>query len=99
MDEHEYHKTLCTAIEEYGTDAQLLKASEECSELSAALLQHFGRGTPESMNHVCEEIADVHIMIDQLEMMFDLGLIEAWRDRKVERLGQRIAECSGGVKA
>jgi len=40
--------------------------------------------------HVCEEIADVEIMIEQLRYIFDVDLIDQFKSEKLERLEKRI---------
>lgn len=77
------------AIDYYGSDAQLLMAIEEMSELTKAICKKdriFGvRG------QIVEEMADVYIMLAQLEIIF-----EAQNDmhkiihQKLERLEKRM---------
>ena len=78
------------AIRKYGEDAQVIKAAEECAELSAALLQCRSRGTEASYEHACEEIADVGIMLSQLKRIFDEDKISKYESAKLKRLSERI---------
>lgn len=73
---------LYEAIEYFGIDAQMTKAIEECGELIVAIAKG-------DFPNTAEEVADVGIMLDQIEIMMglDIGLI---RERKLERLSQRI---------
>lgn len=77
------------AIDYYGSDAQLLMAIEEMSELTQAICKKnriFGvRG------QIVEKMADVYIMLAQLEIIFeaqnDLYVIV---EQKLERLQMRM---------
>ena len=85
------------SIETYGSEAQIDLAIEEMSELIKALLKFRRYGWSESSadyyENVIEEIADVKIMIRQLEMIYDCEFgVEQWIDRKVERQIERLAE-------
>ena len=81
---------LDATIEHYGRDAQLLKAAEECAELTAAILQYTARGSHQEIMSICEEIADVKIMISQLERIFSKASIHSFESDKIERLASRI---------
>lgn len=80
---------LWEAVEYYGATAQMLKAIEECGELIVALAK-------EDWGNIPEEIADVRIMLDQIEII--LG-VDTWRirQRKLERLSERM-QTEGGNK-
>ena len=56
---------LTAAICHYGTGTQRFKAMEELAELIRALARC------DDVENVAEEMADVRIMLDQLELMFD----------------------------
>ncbi len=75
----------------HGVDAQIDQTIEECAELIVALrkLRRFGF-TVEGSSAVAEEMADVRIMLDQLEFL--LGETELWREVKVRREIDRIRE-------
>lgn len=76
------------AIAKWGEKLQLIVAIEELSELQKAICKYL-RG---SMINVEEEIADVKIVIRQLEIMFDKVKINGWENAKLKRLEQRIKE-------
>lgn len=66
----EQMRNLNTIVETYGNDAQEDMAIEECSELVKAILK-FRRSdekTAEMRDAVIDEIADVQIMLSQLEI-------------------------------
>lgn len=71
-----YEKIIAT----YGQDHQILKAIEELTELSLAL-QHFVERN-DTQGNVCEEIADVEIMLKQLRILFNETLINEIKELK-----------------
>lgn len=90
MDIQEINKTLTDAIEIYGKDNQIWMAIEEMSELSNALAKYRrGRVTRED---VCEEIADVAIMMIQLSKIFGPDNISDYLESKLDRLDKRLAK-------
>ena len=76
---------LTTAIRKYGRGPQRDKAIEELSELIRALARCDDR------ENIAEEMADVMIMLDQLEIIFDnREAVRIWYLRKLRRLGQTV---------
>jgi hypothetical protein len=76
----------------YGFESQKAQAVEELLEL-AALLQKSRR--KDKMNRelcieICKEIADVKIMVEQLDIIFDHMLISETIDYKLDREIARI---------
>ena len=79
------------ALQHYGANLQRIVAIEEMSELTKELCK-VSRGE-ENAAHIAEEIADVRIMLDQLEIMFDCaGAAAAYQAAKVERLRKRLED-------
>ena len=76
------------AIEVYGRHAQINMALEKMGELIVAL-QHWLRGRV-SYVEVCEEVADVQIMMEQLAMIFDKDIVRKYYESKIKRLEQRL---------
>ena len=60
-------------IEKFGKEAQTIVAIEELSELQKALCKYL-RGQ-DNFENIVEEIADVKIMLEQLELIFDCDLL------------------------
>ena len=60
---------LLTAINKYGKQSQCNIAIEEMSKLTKEICKNF-RGRP-NVESIAEEIADVKIMLMQLELIFD----------------------------
>ncbi len=78
-------KILRAAIRKYGRGPQQMKAIEELSELIRALAR------ADDPENVAEEMADVRIMLDQLEIIFGNGQrVAAWEVQKLRRLDQRV---------
>lgn len=76
---------LAAAIEHYGSDLQQLKAIEELSELIRALAR------ADDADNIAEEMADVRIMLDQLEIIFGNHLdVRRHEMKKLKRLSGRI---------
>lgn len=79
------------ALEAFGAGPQVMMAIEEMSELTKELCKN-GRGQ-ENTTHIAEEIADVEIMLQQMEILFDCaGQVEKFRRYKLNRLTGRIKE-------
>ena len=90
MNIQEINKILTDAIEIYGEDSQIWMTIEEMSELSNALAKYRrGRVTREN---VCEEIADVAIMMIQLSKIFGPDDISDYLKSKLDRLNKRLAK-------
>jgi hypothetical protein len=58
------------AIEKWGAEKQIIVAIEELSELQKALCKHL-RGEDWTEN-IIEECADVLIMLEQIQLIFDI---------------------------
>ncbi len=73
----------------HGEKAQLVKTIEELNELSVALAKHLNGA--ENYGNITEEMADVLIMIKQLELIFGLKEdLKEWRERKLYRIYEFI---------
>ena len=91
----EQMRNLNTIVETYGNDAQEDMAIEECSELVKAILKlrRSDEKTAEMREAVIDEIADVQIMLSQLEIIFNcVAEIEDRIDFKINRQMGRIKE-------
>lgn len=102
----EQSKVLKNAIQTYGVGHQLAMATEECAELiqainklkrSGLVAYHITKPNPgmdlksiEAYNNVCSEIADVKIMLEQLEIMLCKERVQISVDRKIERLKAKL---------
>jgi len=77
-------------VEEWGREAQIMMAIEECSELIKELTKLY-RGDTVSQN-VAEEVADAEIMMEQCRVMFGETNVESYKTQKVERLRARLEQ-------
>ena len=82
---------LNSAIETFGTVSQLNVAIEECAEFIDAVMK-YRRGRV-GINEVITEIADVKIMMEQMEIIFggNSKIVECEVLRKMDRLRSRIS--------
>lgn len=88
MDDLNRQKILHEVIQKKGVDSQLIKAIEECCELASELARFLiNDTTPEK---VCDEIADVKIMIEQLQIIFNKQTIFDRESFKLNRLHSRL---------
>lgn len=91
-------KIMKQAIDTYGTDKQTDMMLEEMAELAKALLKfrrlsNFQRVSKEgelSIAAIREEMADVRIMLDQMEMIY--GDYSQEKTAKLVRLNNRLKE-------
>lgn len=78
------------AIAFYGEDMQLNVAIEELSELIKELCK-YKRGEGSQM-HIAEEMADVKIILEELEIIFNnKHRVKTWYEDKKKRLERHIA--------
>jgi NTP pyrophosphatase (non-canonical NTP hydrolase) len=89
-----YEKTIMQqAIEKYGWENQIGQYHEESAELTVALNKaRRGKYQPQFIPDIAEEIADVYIMLYQLQRIFNIeqATINSEIGRKLTRLEQRM---------
>ena len=79
------------AIAKWGEDAQMKMVLEEMSELQKEICKLW-RGK-DNRDAIAEEVADVVIMLDQLELMLDIQYqVEQYRQKKLRRLQKRLED-------
>lgn len=81
---------LSKAVDIYGTETQIWMAIEEMAELLNALSKH--RRDRVSRKDICEEIADVSIMMIQLAYIFGVEDVNDFLEQKIDRLERRLAK-------
>jgi len=85
--EHELYKQ---AVDKWGRGPQIDMMIEECSELIKALCKlkraHHPSDTGALVNDICEEIADVEIMVGQMRHIFGPDEVDSWWAEKIDRL-------------
>ena len=86
-------ETMQTALNQWGLEAQIGQAVEECAELIVALQKHVNRTPQEgTAEKILDEIADVEMMLAQLRLAFEIN-DEALRNRieyKFKKLNQYL---------
>lgn len=84
-------KILFRAIDTYGAESQEKMLLEEMSELQKEICKHWRGG--KNFEEIAEEIADVLIMIEQIEMIFNCSdEVNRYRIDKIKRLERRLTE-------
>lgn len=83
---------LLKIINHFGLRNQLKKLSEEVYELQEAIL--LDDGSEECLQHICEERADVEVLLRQLDKYFEIkfGDVSIWMIKKINRTLERINE-------
>lgn len=82
-------------IEHYGTDRQILKSAEECSELAQACIKvGLGSKKKKDLDNLVEEIADVTLMLEQLKMIMDIDN-RAVEDIVYEKIARQLNRMRG----
>lgn len=83
MNEHDIYRQ---AIVQFGSEHQIRKAAEELGELIQALMR-YGNGEP-VIGNVCEEIADVEIMLEQIKIILGERYEAYLNLKKAEKIGK-----------
>ena len=80
------------ALNRWGHPAQQDMMVEEMAELTVALAKHRRMPCFDRLKYVCEEIADVEIMLMQLKIMLEIepGYFNMFKEKKLERLAERM---------
>lgn len=86
MNENDKLAICYNALTLFGFENQIDMAIEEMSELTSALL-HYKRHRE---HNVEEEMADVQIMMKQLEIIFDADKVAKIKNDKLLRLKERV---------
>lgn len=86
---------ICEAVEHYGRENQVVVAIEELSELQKELCKML-RGKQDT-EHIAEEIADVQIMLAQMQEMLGIkNMVKRYRYFKLLRLESRMNQKQDG---
>lgn len=94
-------KQLQRIADHYGLENQMSMLEEECAELIQAISKLRRVGVAEqagvdyigARSHVAEEMADVRIMVGQVEYLLQCEtLVELWTAQKLARTQRKIKE-------
>lgn len=83
-----YKEIAIRAVQKWGKEHQTDKAIEEMAELTNELVKAKDNRT--SLANIVDEIADVKIMISQLEYIYGIEECEKQWRKKLERLRKRL---------
>jgi NTP pyrophosphatase (non-canonical NTP hydrolase) len=86
----EQTEVLQKALDTFGIDKQLDIAIEEMAELTKAIIKHRRYATRETYENLCEETADVAIMIEQIFLSTRCDDVAKYAVEKINRLKQRL---------
>lgn len=92
MDNNIYKKI----TEKWGIESQFNMVVEEVGELLQAISKYRRSQNKDdetklkAYDHLCEEIADVENMINQLREIFDKDLIDKYKLEKLERISKKL---------
>lgn len=88
----EQQKIMLNALDTYGVAAQDDIAIEEMSELTKAIIKDRRYKDYDTYENLCEELADVFIMCEQILMSLDRDRVQSYIDAKLERLNERLGD-------
>lgn len=81
-----------TIADHYGLNNQMMQAIEEMGELTQAIVKVYRNGLDNERDGLIEELADVEIMIEQLDYLLGDNQIEKIKEYKINRQLSRIAQ-------
>ena len=82
----EKQRAICfKAVRTFGEYSQCIKAMEECGELIHALSRKV-LDQDADFDNICEEVADLEILMDQMRVIFGDAFIDKWQEKKLKRL-------------
>lgn len=88
-------KDLRNIAEHYGLRKQMRQTVEEMAELTQVICKAERYDLDTVRDHLVEEVADVSIMIDQLEYLLGDSRIAQIKAEKIERQKRRIEDAGG----
>lgn len=83
------------ATETWGEEPQIDMVGEECLELATEVFRYWRGRADES--DLADEAADVEIILEQLRLILGDELIDSAKERKLNRLENRLREAGADV--
>ena len=83
-------EVLIKALNTYGIDNQLDIAIEEMAELTKAIIKHRRYASRQTYEDLCEETADVLIMLEQIFLSTGIEDVMKFTSAKIARLKSRL---------
>jgi len=83
-------------VDTWGVESQLNMVTEEIGELLQAISKYRrsynkdDETKAKAYDHLCEEVADVENMINQMRYMLDSELIDKYKEAKLERISKKL---------
>lgn len=93
MKQEERKKIYNDALSRYGIRNQRIMVFEECGELINVIAK--SNRLRATIPEIITELADVHIMVEQMALYYGWEEFLAERDRKLQRLQERLLEKGG----
>lgn len=84
-------KEIRQIADHYGLNNQMMQAIEEMGELTQAIVKVYRNGLDNERDGLIEELADVQIMIEQLDYLLGDSQIKKIKEYKINRQLSRIA--------
>ena len=86
-------KTMQTALNRWGLNAQVGVAVEECAELIVVLQKYVNRSKKPDIDDILDEIADVEMMLAQMRLSLgiDDDMLRKRIEHKFEKLNQYLS--------
>ena len=83
-----------------GYDEQSMQLIEEMAELTQAINKYRRYGTYETKCNMIEEIADVYIVLAQIEYLVQVDnlVLDCYVDEKIQRTKQRLLEYGKNIE-
>ena len=78
-------------ISKWGENEQIRQTIEECAELIVELSKKDRVINGSSEDDICNELADVEIMLNQMRHIYDGKQIDKIKNRKLKKLNKRVS--------
>ena len=87
-------KTMQTALDKWGLNAQVGVAVDECAELIVVLQKYVNRSKKPDVDEILDEIADVEMMLAQMRLSLgiDDDMLRERIEHKFGKLNQYLLE-------
>lgn len=92
MNNKEINELYNKAIELWGIESQVKMGIEEASELIQALCKMMRGPNERRYQNLCEEIADLEIVMDQIKKIYNIDekLVNKFKEEKLEKFKNKI---------
>lgn len=100
MIDSKYLDELKEIADTLGYEEQSMQLIEEMAELTQAINKHRRYGTYETKCNIIEEIADVYIVLAQIEYLVQINdlVLDCYVDDKIQRTKQRLLEYGKNIE-